>query len=194
MAIKEINDLNFQLNDNLSDDNKLTQNLDEGSDFIKENIPDTIGVIPLFKLTIFPFQISPLIIANPKSIKLIDDVIMTHKLICAVTQKEGTEEYGKENLYKFGTICKILRMIRLPNQSVRILLQGIIRAEIKEYISEEPYITAKINIKTDIVKPGIELDALKRNIVDSFRKIASYIPQIGEELQIIVMNIEIQVN
>lgn len=160
----------------------------------KNRIPEEIGILPLHKITIFPFQIAPLMIVSERSIKLIDESIMSDKLICAVTIKEEKakekEHITGQDLYKFGTVCKILRLIRLPNNHLRILVQGLMRAEIKEYTTETPYIKARIVIPREIIKEGLELDALKRNVVTLFQKVASYMPQFGEELQIIVMNIE----
>jgi len=172
----------------------IEQELETIDEKTKKRIPEEIGVLPLHKITIFPFQIAPLMIVSERSIKLIDESIMSDKLICAITIKE---EKGKEkehitsqDLYKFGTVCKILRLIRLPNNHLRILVQGLMRAEIKEYTAETPYIKAKIEIPKEIIKEGLELNALKRNVVSLFQKVASHLPQFGEELQIIVMNIE----
>ncbi len=171
-------------------DKKLIEELEKADQDFKQKIPEVIGILPLQKLTIFPFQIAPLIIINPKSVKLIDEVMIRHRIICVVTLKKDNASYHSSSLYNFGCICKILRMIKLPNKNIRILVQGVARAEIKKYSSEEPYIKAIVNIKEDIIKTDKELNALKLNIINEFQKIATYIPQIGEELQIIVMNIE----
>ena len=74
-------------------DSKLVEDLDKNDDSIREKIPEKIGVLPLQKIVLFPFQIAPLIITNPKSIKLINDVAISHRYICTVTQKEDKEEY-----------------------------------------------------------------------------------------------------
>ncbi len=180
----------------LSNEDKISildgvENIDEK---LKDSFPEEMGILPIKKLTIFPYQITPLMIGNPKSIKLIDEKVMSDRLICIVTEREDVKnensDYLPENLYKFGTISKILRMIKLPNNNVRILIQGLSRAEILEYTSTDPYLKARVQAKQDIIKNDIEIDALKRNIISTFQKVASYIPQIGEELQIIVMNIE----
>ncbi|MBU1075651.1 MAG: endopeptidase La [Spirochaetes bacterium] len=172
------------------EDNKLIDELEKADENFKQKIPEEIGILPLQKLTLFPFQIAPLIIMNQKSLNLIDEVMVRHRIVCVVTQKKENGPYNSSTLYNFGCVCKILRMIKLPNGNIRILVQGVARAEIKEFLSEDPYIKAKIRVKDDIVKHGRELDALKRNIIKEFQKIASHIPQIGEELQIIVSNIE----
>lgn len=156
----------------------------------KDKIPNEIGVLPLRKFTLFPFQIAPIIVGSPKSVKLIDEAIISNKLVCAVTIKnEEKESITSEDLYKFGTVAKIIKMLRLPNNSLRILLQGLLRARITEFITEEPYIKARIEIPDEEIKPGLEFDALFRNVKDTFQKIVSYIPQISEELQIIISNI-----
>lgn len=173
-----------------SNDDHLINELEKADIDFKEKVPHDIGVLPLQKLTLFPYQIAPLIIMNPKSIKLIDNVMIKHRLICTITLKGENPTYHSASLYNFGCVCKILRMIKLPNNNIRILVQGVARALIKEYLTEEPYITARIKIKDDIIKENKEMDALKRKVSSEFRKIAAHIPQIGEELQIIVMNID----
>ncbi len=160
---------------------------------VKKTIPERLGVLPLYKLTVFPFQIAPLIVVSERSVKMIDDAIMSHRFFMGVTVKteEIEKEPGIEDLYKFGTVCKILKMIRVPNNKLRLLIQGITRAHIVEYITgEKPYIEARIKIAEEILEKDIELDALKRNVVELFQKVLSRIPNIGEELQIIVMNID----
>ncbi len=187
------NDILFS---DISSDDKasILEGVENINSDLKNKIPDEIGILPIRKLTIFPFQITPLMIGNSKSIKLIDEKIISDRLICIVTEDENapgdTIDYNPDELYKFGTVSKILRMIKLPNNNVRILIQGLARAKILDYTATEPYIKAKISIEQDIIKDDIELDALKRNIITMFQRVASYIPQIGEELQIIVMNIE----
>ncbi len=186
------NEKNILLSDVQIDKSSIEQEIETINEKTRRMIPEEIGILPLRKVTIFPFQIAPLMIVSERSTKLIDDSIMSDKLICAVTIREDSEkeEITSEDLYKFGTVCKILRMIRLPNNHLRVLVQGLMRAEIKKYISETPYIKAQIEVAKEIVKEGIELDALKRNVVNLFQKVATYIPQFSEELQIIVMNIE----
>ncbi|MDD5066500.1 MAG: endopeptidase La [bacterium] len=173
-----------------ADGTKIINELVKDSSDLKSKIPSELGLLPIQKVTLFPFQIMPLLVINAKSIKLIDESIMASRLFCVVTQKVETDEYKAANLYKFGTVCKILKMLKLPNNSIRILIQGITRAEIKEFVVEEPYIKARIEIKDDISDDNVEMNALKRNVVNNFQKIALSIPQIGEELQILAMNIE----
>ncbi len=176
--------------DSKNGNDTIIKGLEKGDDKFLKSIPKEVGILPLQKLTIFPFQIAPLIIMNEKSIKLIDKVMIHNRIICVITQKKDSSTYSSDNLYKFGCVCKILRMVKLPNNHIRILVQGIARAKVIQYLSDEPYIKASIDIKDDIIKADKELNALKRNVITGFQKIASFIPQIGEELQIIVMNIQ----
>ncbi len=173
-----------------TENTKIINELEKADDGFKSKIPAQIGILPLKKLTLFPYQIAPILITHEKSIKLIDESIMSHRLLCAVTQHDDKEDYKITSLYQHGTVSKILKMIKLPDNNIRVLIQGIARAEIKEFITEEPYIKARIELQEDSVINDIELNALKRNVINNFQKIALSIPQIGEELQILVMNIE----
>lgn len=173
-----------------SDSTKIINELVKDNDDYRKKIPEEIGVLPIQKVTLFPFQIMPLLVINVRSIKLIDECLMGSRFFCVLSQKEETDEYGIENLYRFGTVCKVLKMLKLPNNSMRVLIQGVARAAVKEFTALEPYIKARIEVKDDVVQNDVEMNALKRNLVSNFQKIALNIPQIGEELQILAMNIE----
>jgi ATP-dependent Lon protease len=169
---------------------EIESELEKIDESTRKKIRKEIGVLPLRKFTIFPYQIAPILISSEKSVKLIDEAVSLDKLICAVTIKnENKEEINAEDLYQFGTVCKIVKMLRLPSNSIRIVVQGIARAQIVEYISNTPYIKAKIEIPEEIITNEKELQALQRNAIDIFNRITSYLPQFSEELKIIISNI-----
>jgi len=169
---------------------EIESELEKIDESTRKKIRKEIGVLPLRKFTIFPYQIAPILISSKKSVKLIDEAVSLDKLICAITIKnENKEEINAEDLYQFGTVCKIVKMLRFPSNSVRIVVQGIARAQIVEYISNTPYIKAKIEIPEEIITNEKELQALQRNAIDIFNRITSYLPQFSEELKIIISNI-----
>ncbi|RKZ14389.1 endopeptidase La, partial [bacterium] len=115
-------------------------------------IPSRIPVLPLRDAVAFPHILNPMAITLPRNIKLVDDALNSDKIIGLVLQK-GEEEFpSPENLYRVGTAGVIFRMFRLPDGSLRILVKGLERFRIKEFVSNDPYYVAEIEILKEIVK------------------------------------------
>ncbi|MBN1352268.1 endopeptidase La [candidate division KSB1 bacterium] len=153
-------------------------------------IPDELPVLPLRDTVIFPYIVSPLIIARKKSIKLIDDAILGKRIIALIAQKDAQlEDPDQNDLFNIGVAANVLKMLKFPDGSLRVLVQGITRIENKKFIQSEPYLVARIKELKETYEEGIELDALSRNVSIQFQRIVSLIPHLPEELQIAIMNI-----
>ncbi len=154
------------------------------------NIPSRIPVLPLRDAVAFPHILNPMAITLPRNIKLVDDALNSDKIIGLVLQK-GEEEFpSPENLYRVGTAGVIFRMFRLPDGSLRILVKGLERFRIKEFVSNDPYYVAEIEILKEIVKKDMELEALAKDIVKVYQELVNLSPYLPEELSAVVMNIE----
>ncbi|RKZ23841.1 endopeptidase La [bacterium] len=153
-------------------------------------IPSRIPVLPLRDAVAFPHILNPMAITLPRNIKLVDDALNSDKIIGLVLQK-GEEEFpSPENLYRVGTAGVIFRMFRLPDGSLRILVKGLERFRIKEFVSNDPYYVAEIEILKEIVKKDMELEALAKDIVRVYQELVNLSPYLPEELSAVVMNIE----
>jgi len=153
-------------------------------------IPSRIPVLPLRDAVAFPHILNPMAITLPRNIKLVDDALNSDKIIGLVLQK-GEEEFpSPENLYRVGTAGVIFRMFRLPDGSLRILVKGLERFRIKEFVSNDPYYVAEIEILKEIVKKDLELEALAKDIVKVYQELVNLSPYLPEELSAVVMNIE----
>lgn len=154
-------------------------------------IPDELPVLAIRGGIIFPGVITPLIISTSRASKLIDDALVGNKLVCAVSQKnQEIEEAGPDDLHRVGSVSYILKMLRFPDGTIRILLQGLKRAEINQYTQKEPYLKAKITPIIELEKKDIATEAQMRNIVNMFQKLADLAQYIPEDLTTVVMNIE----
>ena len=121
-------------------------------------IPEQLPVLPLRDFIIYPHMVSPLIIARDKSLKMIEDVMQSHKLICLVAQKDPENENPDQKaLFKFGTVAFVLKMLRFPDNSVRILVQGLSRIKVQKFTKQDPYFVAKIKQFHDNYKIDMEL-------------------------------------
>lgn len=164
------------------------KDIDEIDDII---IPDELPILPLRDFIVYPHMVSPLIIARPKSLDLIDKVMEGDKLLGLVAQRNPEEEEPAANmLFKFGTAAYILKMLRFPDGSLRILVQGLARIKIKKMIQENPYFMSRVKRLEEKFDLNLEVQALARNIANQFQKIITLVPNLPDELQIAVMNMD----
>src|SRR5256714_8368997 len=133
----------------------------------------------------------PLNVGQERSIELINDTLRGDRSIAMVASRNpDVESPGPEDLYEVGVIGVVARMIRVPDGTLRILIQGGQRVRFERWVSTEPYLMADIVDVPDVVKPTPELTALMRNVQQTFTDIVSDVPYLPEELQIMVANVE----
>ena len=172
----------------------------EGADFFQEinesdekpaDIPSELPILPLRGLVVYPQTAVPLTIGQPRSVRLVDDAMAGDKLIGLVTSKNpDLENPGPEELYDTGTVAIIHRMFRAPDGTIRLLVQGLSRIKVEEFIGVEPYLRARIQLAPESVEEGLEIEALTRNARDQFSHIAEMIPSFPRELVTSVSTID----
>jgi ATP-dependent Lon protease len=153
-------------------------------------VPSELPILPLRGTVLYPDLILPIMVGRKKSVKLIDDAMDLDRIIGVITQKRSEIEDPKENdLYPVGVAALILRMIRELDGSQRVIVQGISRIRVKEYIQREPYYKARIdNIEEGLVQ-GVEIDALMMNLKNLFQRAVELAPYLTAELGTMVTNI-----
>ncbi len=145
--------------------------------------PEVLPILPLRGVVVYPQTAVPLTVGQPRSIRLVDDVVAADKLVglVAATNPE-LESPGPADLYKVGVIAVVHRLLRAPDGTLRLLVQGMHRFRLGEFVSEEPYLKARIELAPEKVEQGLEIDALARNARDQFQQITQMIPSFPEEL------------
>jgi ATP-dependent Lon protease len=157
---------------------------------MKAPIPPEVGILPLRDTVIFPFMITPLLVGREKSIRLINDSLSGDKIVGLIAQrKTEMEDPRADDLYRYGTVCKIHKMIRYPDQRVNIIIQGLQRFRIESVLREEPYFKAAIAPLDDVIQADMEMQALTRSVSNQFQKILSLSPLPAKELHMSVLNI-----
>jgi len=139
-------------------------------------ITDTIPVLAVKDLVIFPSMILPIFVGRTMSLNAVEEALAKDKLILLVAQKDATtEEPQPEDLFEVGTVALIMRQLRLPDGRLKLLIQGITKARIKRYIQTSPFLKAKIEALEDEESPSttIEIEALMRNVREQSEKILS---------------------
>jgi ATP-dependent Lon protease len=154
-------------------------------------IPEALPVLPLRDSVAFPDTITPLAVGQPRSIKLVDDVLGGNRMLVMVASRDPEkEEPTPSDLYDVGVIGVVERMIKVPDGTLRILVQATQRVRLDEFVSDRPYLNALITELPDEVKRNAELEALARNVQRTFSEIVEQIPYLPEELQLAVANID----
>ena len=147
------------------------------------DLPETLPILPLRGMVVYPKTAVPITIGQPRSIRLVDAVMAGDRLIGLLTSKDSENENPKpDELYQVGTAATILRMFRAPDGTIRLVVQGISRIKVTEFIQEEPYITARIEKYPETTEDSLEVEALARNVQEQFQHIAEMIPSIPAEL------------
>ncbi len=154
-------------------------------------LPEALPVLPLRDTVTFPETLTPLAVGQERSIKLVDDVLGGNRMLVMVAARDPEdEEPGPEGLYDVGVVGIVARMIKVPDGSLRILVQGTQRVRLGPFVAEQPYLVARISELPDVSEPNAELEALTRNVQRTFTEIVAQIPYLPEELQMAVANIE----
>ncbi len=146
-------------------------------------LPEILPILPLRGLVVFPQTAVPLTIGQPRSIRLVDDVVTGDRLIGLIASKHPElDSPGPTDLYKVGTVGIIHRLFRAPDGTIRLLVQGLFRFRTLDYTATEPYLQAKVEAMPDAPEDGLEIEALARNVRDQFSHIAEMIPSLPREL------------
>ncbi len=154
-------------------------------------IPSDLPILPLRGTVLYPDLILPIMVGRKRSVKLIDDAMDSNRIIGIVTQKRSEIEDPKESdLYSVGVAALILRMIRELDGSQRVIVQGVSRIRVREYIQREPYFKARTDTLEEGFAAGVEIEALMMNLKNLFQRAVELAPYLTTELGSMVSNIK----
>ncbi|MCZ4492931.1 MAG: lon [Conexibacter sp.] len=157
----------------------------------RNHVPDALPVLPLRETVPLPDTLTPLAIGQERSVQLVNDVLAGDRLLVMVASRNPElETPGPEDLYDVGVVGAVARMIKVPDGTLRILVQGAQRVRIVDWVQTEPYLVAKVEELPDEVTESPELTALTRNVQGTFSRIVEQAPYLPEELQLAVNNID----
>jgi ATP-dependent Lon protease len=155
------------------------------------DLPGALPVLPLRESVPFPEMLTPLAIGQERSIKLVNDVLAGNRMLVMVASRDPEdEEPGPDGLYDVGVAGLVARMLKVPDGTLRILVQGAQRVNIGRYESTDPYLVAAVEEAADEFEASPELQALHRNVQTTFSQIIEQVPYLPEELQVAVANLE----
>lgn len=155
------------------------------------DVPANLAILPLRGVVIFPSAIVPLLISRGSSLKVVEEALAGDRMLGVVAQKNPEEEEPDvAGLYTRGTAGRILKMLKYPDNSVRILVQGLRRIEMAEYTQRTPFFRARVRLLSDVYEANKDLEAMQAHMVNQFAKFVSMIPYLPDELQVVAMNIK----
>jgi ATP-dependent Lon protease len=155
------------------------------------DIPEELPILPLRGLVVYPQMAIPLTVGQARSIKLVDDVVGGDRYVGLFASKDPElQTPGPDEIHKIGTLASIHRLFRAPDGTIRLLVQGLSRIEIDEYVATEPYLKARVHSLPEKVEDSIQIEAMVRNIVDQFTRLADLIPNIPGELVSSTLNVD----
>ena len=159
---------------------------------LSKQIPPELPILPLRGVVVYPQTAVPLTIGQPRSIRLVDDVMAgEERLIGLVASKDPElDAPAPEDLYSVGTVAIVHRLFRAPDGTIRLLVQGLARFHLGEIVHLDPYLKAKIELFPEVMEDDLEVEALARNARDQFEHIAEMIPSIPRELVASVVGLE----
>ena len=154
-------------------------------------IPRELAVLPLRDTVVFPESMTPLAIGQERSIKLVDDVVGGDRMLALLTTRDSENEHPTFNdLYEVGTAAVIHKMIRVPDGTLRILVQGLRRVRLEEPVHGRPYLVARFVEVPDVLEETPEVEALTRNVQALFARIIALVPYLPEELELAAANVD----
>ena len=154
-------------------------------------LPAELPVLPLRDSVTFPDTLTPLAVGQERSVRLINDVLGGDRLLVMVASRDPeTDSPGPEQLHSVGVVGTVARMLKVPDGTLRILVQAGPRVRLEAFTAEQPYLSARIREEPDIVNEGPELTALMRNVQETFGQIIEDVPYLPEELQLAVANLD----
>ncbi|MBI5300641.1 MAG: endopeptidase La [Chloroflexi bacterium] len=154
-------------------------------------IPEELPILPLRGTVVYPLTMIPLSVGQARSIRLVDDVTTGSRLIGLVTTKDSAiEDGGPDDVYWTGTAAIIVRLLRAPDDTVRLIVQAMERIRIREFTAQEPYLKARVEVAPENAEKTVEVKALMTNTVELFKRFVALTSHFTEEVLMAVMNID----
>ena len=191
--------MDFEMDD--WDDEEEDEILYESEEFREQNLPaerasepiisDDLPVLPLRGVVIYPMMWLPLPIGQERSIRLVENTLPNNRIIALVTSKnEDIDEPAPGEIHTIGTAAQVHRVLKTPDGTMRLLVQGLERVRLLEYTQERPFLRARVEIIPEKLEDGLEMEALMRAVQDLFRKLIELEPQMPDELTVMSLNVD----
>ena len=157
----------------------------------EEVVAEVLPILPLKETVVFPDSMTPLAVGEERSIQLVDEAVANDSTIALVATRNAEKEAtAAEDIYDVGTAALIHKMIRVPDGTLRILVQGVRRVQLDRLVQTDPYLAGEFSELPDVEGPETEVEALSRNVEALFNRVIGLVPYLPDELQLAAANAE----
>ena len=157
----------------------------------ESRVPNDLPILPLRGVVVYPMMWLPLTVGQERSIRLVESAADDSRVIGLVTSRNpDAEEPTPADLYEIGTAAVVHRLLRAPDGTIRLIVQGLERIRVGRYIQDEPFLRAQVMAEVDAEEDSVEVEALSRNAQDLFRRLIQLVPHLPDELEMAAMNVE----
>ncbi len=155
-------------------------------------IPHHLPILPLRGMVVFPMTAVPIRVGQPRSIRLIDDAVIGRRLVGLVASRDPEQETpGPSDVYRVGTVAAVHRLFKSPDGTVTLIMQGLMRIRVEEFVGELPYLMARVSVAPESVeKSSPEVEALRRSIAEGFHRLTELAPGVPEEMSTLIVSQE----
>ncbi|HOX25138.1 MAG TPA: endopeptidase La [Candidatus Krumholzibacteria bacterium] len=154
-------------------------------------VPSFLPLLPLRDVVVFPFMVTPLLVGRAASVAAVEAAMVAEKLLCVVAQTEADiEEPGRDELHDVGTVIKVLQVIRTPDETLKILVEGLARVDLGETGDTGEYLTVAVSPRVEETEEGPRIEALSRSIKDRFKDYVRLNKRLPDEVLLSVLNLE----
>ena len=170
---------------------EIENDIEQSTEELK--IPEILPLLPIRDVVVYPFMIIPLFVGREMSVKAVDSALAGDRMILLATQHDvGDEDPPADKIYEVGTVAMIMRMLKLPDGRVKILVQGLAKARITEFVSDKPFYTVRVERQNDSVvsEVSLEVEALIRTVREQLTKVIELGKQVSPEVMVILENIQ----
>jgi ATP-dependent Lon protease len=163
----------------------------ENADDEVVQVPSQLPILPLRGLVVFPMTAVPIRVGQPRSVRLIDDAVVGKRLIGLVASRDPElEEPGPDDVYRIGTVAAVHRLFKSPDGTLTLIMQGLLRIRVDEFVSESPYLTASVSMAPEEGGASAEVEAMRRKITEGFGRLTELAPGIPEEMSSLIVDLE----
>jgi len=154
-------------------------------------LPAEMPVLPVRGMVLFPHVVLPIAVNEERDLRLVNDVVVGNRLMVVVAVKnEQAEHPGPDDLYQVGCAVAVLKMMKFPDETTRILVQGLSRARLDRFTAGSPYLKANVSRLDSVLDDNIQTRALARSVVEQFQKLVDLSPHLPDELKLAILNID----
>jgi ATP-dependent Lon protease len=163
---------------------------DEEEDDELLRIPPRLPILPLRGLVVYPMTAVPIRVGQPRSVRLIDDAVTSKRLVGLVASRDPElETPGPDDVYRVGTVAAVHRLFKAPDGTLTLIMQGLLRFRVEEFLSESPYLMARVSMAPEKVEMSSEVEALRREIAEGFHRLTELTPAVPEEMSKLIVDL-----